>query len=48
MQPVPRRCASESHNGEQGVAAEWDCLWNASSIYSVAGKLSVLLALHAS
>ena len=23
MQPVPRRCASGSRNGEQGVAAEW-------------------------
>jgi len=23
MQPVPRRCASRSRDGEQGVTAEW-------------------------
>jgi len=48
MQPVPRRCASRSRDGEQGLPRSGDYLWNASSIYSVAGKLSVLLALHAS
>ena len=43
MQPVPRRCASRSRDGEQGVAVKWG-LSVESRFHLISGKRAISAA----